>query len=87
MGSSNLFGMLFSSSWATEKDSTPLGQWLTGRMLCPVLVELYQRAREALLERVQLNEELFQESGVFHHAGEWHTASMLWPSGSKMKAP
>ena len=53
----------------------------------PALVELYQRAREALLERAQLNEELFQEYGVFHHAGEWHTASMLWPSGSKMKAP
>ena len=45
------------------------------------------QGREALLERVQLNEELFQEFGVFHHAGEWHTASMLWPSGSKMKAP
>jgi hypothetical protein len=86
MGSSSLFGML-SSSWATERDSTPLGQWWKGRMLGPALVELYQRAREALLERVQLNEELFQEFGVFHHAGEWHTASMLWPSGSKMKAP
>ena len=73
MGSSNLFGMLFFSSWATswatERDSTPLGQWLKGRMPGPALVALYQ------------------EFGVFHHVGEWHTASMLWPSGSKMKAP
>jgi hypothetical protein len=48
MGSSNLFGML-SSSWTTERDSTPLGQWWKGRMLGPALVDLYQRAREALL--------------------------------------
>ncbi len=32
MGPSNLFGMLFFSSWAPERDSTPLGQWLKGRM-------------------------------------------------------
>jgi hypothetical protein len=44
MGSSSLFGML-SSSWATERDSTPLGQWWKGRMLSPALVELYLCAR------------------------------------------
>jgi hypothetical protein len=48
MGFSNLFGVL-SSSWATERDSTPLGQWWKGRMPDPALVEVYQCAREALL--------------------------------------
>jgi hypothetical protein len=43
--------------------------------------------REAVLRWVQLHVDKFQGFDIRDHAGEWHTASMLWPSGSKTKAP